>query len=39
MSVLASDAGATGVIAFIVAADGTPTSRGYSEFSQYFSTV
>lgn len=36
MSVLAIDAGTTGVTALIVAADGTVTSRGYSEFSQYF---
>lgn len=39
MSVLAIDAGAIGVTALIVAADGGPTSRGYPEFSQYFSTV
>ncbi len=36
MSVLAIDAGTTGVTALIVAADGTVVSRGYSEFSQYF---
>lgn len=36
MSVLAIDAGTTGVTALIVAADGSVTSRGYSEFSQYF---
>src|ERR1700684_322853 len=36
MSVLAIDAGTTGVTALIVAADGSATSRGYSEFSQYF---
>jgi glycerol kinase len=36
MSVLAIDAGTTGVTALIVAADGGVTSRGYAEFSQYF---
>src|SRR5580692_5324584 len=36
MSVLAIDAGTTGITALIVAADGSVTSRGYSEFSQYF---
>jgi glycerol kinase len=36
MSVLAIDAGTTGVTALIVAADGSVTGRGYSEFSQYF---
>jgi glycerol kinase len=36
MSVLAIDAGTTGVTALIVAADGRVTGRGYSEFSQYF---
>ncbi len=36
MSVLAIDAGTTGVTALIVAADGSVTSRGYAEFSQYF---
>jgi glycerol kinase len=36
MSVLAIDAGTTGVTALIVTADGRVTSRGYSEFSQYF---
>jgi glycerol kinase len=36
MSVLAIDAGTTGVTALIVAADGSVASRGYSEFSQYF---
>jgi glycerol kinase len=36
MSVLAIDAGTTGVTALIVTADGSITSRGYSEFSQYF---
>jgi len=36
MSVLAIDAGTTGVTALIVAADGTVTSRGYQEFRQYF---
>lgn len=36
MSVLAIDVGTTGVTALIVAADGSVTSRGYSEFSQYF---
>jgi len=36
MSVLAIDAGTTGVTALIVAADGTVTARGYAEFSQYF---
>jgi glycerol kinase len=36
MSVLAIDAGTTGVTALIVAADGSVTSRGYAEFNQYF---
>ncbi len=36
MSVLAIDAGTTGVTALIVAANGSVTSSGYAEFSQYF---
>jgi glycerol kinase len=36
MSVLAIDAGTTGVTALIVAADGTVTGRGYQEFRQYY---
>ncbi|HEX7995499.1 MAG TPA: glycerol kinase GlpK [Streptosporangiaceae bacterium] len=36
MSVLAIDAGTTGVTALIVAADGQVTGRGYAEFNQYF---
>lgn len=36
MSVLAIDAGTTGVTALIVAADGGVVSRGYREFRQYF---
>ncbi len=36
MSVLAIDAGTTGVTALIVAADGTVAGRGYQEFRQYF---
>jgi glycerol kinase len=36
MSVLAIDAGTTGVTALIVTEDGAIASRGYSEFSQYF---
>jgi glycerol kinase len=36
MSVLAIDAGTTGVTALIVSADGSVVARGYSEFSQYF---
>ncbi|HUJ06198.1 MAG TPA: glycerol kinase GlpK [Streptosporangiaceae bacterium] len=36
MSVLAIDAGTTGVTALIVTADGAIASRGYAEFSQYF---
>jgi glycerol kinase len=36
MSVLAIDAGTTGVTALIVAADGTVAGRGYCEFRQYF---
>jgi glycerol kinase len=36
MSVLAIDAGTTGVTALIVAANGSVASRGYAEFSQYF---
>ncbi len=36
MSVLAIDAGTTGVTALIVTADGSVSGRGYAEFSQYF---
>ncbi len=36
MSVLAIDAGTTGVTALIVTPDGRVAGRGYSEFSQYF---
>ena len=36
MSVLAIDAGTTGITALIVAANGSVVSRGYSEFRQYF---
>jgi len=36
MTVLAIDAGTTGVTALIVTADGRVASRGYAEFSQYF---
>jgi glycerol kinase len=36
MSVLAIDAGTTGVTALIVSADGAVAGRGYAEFSQYF---
>lgn len=36
MSVLAIDAGTTGVTALIVTSAGTVTARGYAEFSQYF---
>ena len=36
MSVLAIDAGTTGVTALVVAADGSVARRGYAEFSQYF---
>jgi glycerol kinase len=36
MSVLAIDAGTTGVTALIVTADGTLAGRGYQEFRQYF---
>ena len=36
MSVLAIDAGTTGVTALIVTADGAVAARGYAEFSQYF---
>jgi glycerol kinase len=36
MSVLAIDAGTTGVTALIVTADGSVAGRGYEEFSQYF---
>ena len=35
MSVLAIDAGTTGVTALVVTADGTVASRGYQEFRQY----
>ncbi len=36
MSVLAIDAGTTGVTALIVTANGAVSARGYAEFSQYF---
>ncbi len=36
MTVLAIDAGTTGVTALIVTADGTVASRGYAEFRQYY---
>src|SRR6266536_3616234 len=36
MSVLAIDAGTTGLTALIVTADGTVASRGYQEFRQYY---
>src|SRR5690349_7447154 len=36
MSVLAIDAGTTGVTALLVAADGSVTARGYEEFRQYY---
>src|SRR5687768_3694209 len=36
MSVLAIDAGTTGVTALVVTADGTIASRGYQEFAQHF---
>jgi glycerol kinase len=36
MSVLAIDAGTTGVTALIISADGTIAGRGYEEFRQYF---
>jgi glycerol kinase len=36
MSVLAIDAGTTGVTALVVAADGTVAARGYSEFRQSY---
>jgi glycerol kinase len=36
MSVLAIDAGTTGVTALIISADGAVTSRGYEEFRQYY---
>src|SRR5580658_10075849 len=36
MSVLAIDAGTTGVTALIVSADGTVAGRGYQEFRQFF---
>jgi glycerol kinase len=36
MSVLAIDAGTTGVTALVVTADGTVASRGYQEFRQYY---
>ena len=36
MSVLAIDAGTTGVTALIVAADGSVAGRGYQEFRQYY---
>ncbi|MGA8113738.1 MAG: glycerol kinase GlpK [Actinocatenispora sp.] len=36
MSVLAIDAGTTGVTALVVAEDGGVTARGYQEFPQYF---
>jgi glycerol kinase len=36
VSVLAIDAGTTGVTAVVVAEDGTITARGYQEFAQHF---
>ena len=36
MSVLAIDAGTTGVTALVIAADGTVAGRGYQEFRQYY---
>jgi glycerol kinase len=36
MSVLAIDAGTTGVTALVVRADGTVAARGYAEFRQYY---
>jgi len=36
MSVLAIDAGTTGVTALIISADGTVSGRGYEEFRQYY---
>jgi len=36
MTVLAIDAGTTGVTALIVTEEGTPAGRGYQEFRQYF---
>jgi glycerol kinase len=36
MSVLAIDAGTTGVTALVVTADGTVAARGYQEFPQYY---
>ena len=36
MSVLAIDAGTTGVTALLVAADGSVAARGYEEFRQYY---
>jgi glycerol kinase len=36
MSVLAIDAGTTGVTALVIAADGTVAGRGYEEFRQYY---
>ena len=36
MSVLAIDAGTTGVTALVVTADGTVATRGYQEFRQYY---
>jgi glycerol kinase len=36
MSVLAIDAGTTGVTALVIAADGSVAGRGYEEFRQYY---
>ncbi|HVE73489.1 MAG TPA: FGGY family carbohydrate kinase, partial [Mycobacteriales bacterium] len=36
MSVLAIDAGTTGVTALVVSAEGAITGRGYREFPQHF---
>ena len=36
MSVLAIDAGTTGVTALVISADGTVTGRGYEEFPQFY---
>src|SRR3954463_3852397 len=36
MTVLAIDAGTTGVTALVVTAEGTVAARGYQEFAQHF---
>ena len=36
MSVLAIDAGTTGITALVISPDGTVAARGYTEFAQHY---